>query len=127
MKKIILILFLITIPSLLPYFNSRFFYTQDYIFIARLHQITTALSDGQFPVRWATDLRFGEPIFNFYASLPFYIGFVIKSLGFSYIWTAKILFMLSSLLSAFTMFVFVRKLFSEKAAYFSAAIYIWAP
>ena len=127
MKKIILILFLITLPSLLPYFNSRFFYTQDYIFIARLQQVSVALSDGQFPVRWAPDLRFGEPIFNFYASLPFYLGFLINLLGFDYIWTAKILFMLSSFLSAITMFVFVRKLFSEKAAYFSSVIYVWAP
>ena len=127
MKKIFLILFLITLPTVLPFFNSQFFYTQDHIFIARLQQMSTALGDGQFPVRWAPDLRFGEPIFSFYAPLPFYLGSLIKLLGFNFIWVAKILFILSSFLSAVTMFILCRRLFSEKAAYLATILYLYAP
>lgn len=130
MKKppiILLGLILVTLPTLLPFFNAQFFYTQDHIFIARLNQISTALYDGHFPVRWSPDLRFGEPLFNFYAPLPYYLGAVIKLLGFNFITVAKILFILSSILSAFTMYIFCRRLFSAKAAILGAALYIYAP
>ncbi len=126
-KKTFILLLLLTLPTLLPFFNHEFFYTQDHIFIARLQQMSTALSDGYFPVRWAPDLRFGEPLFNFYAPLPFYLGAAIKLLGFDFIWTAKILFILSSVLSALTMYIFCRKLFSTKAAFLAAALYTYAP
>src|SRR3989338_4247814 len=127
MKKTLLILFLITLPSLISFFNTQFFYTQDYIFIARLQQMSKALSDGYFPVRWAGDLRFGEPLFNFYAPLPYYLGAVIRLFGFEFIWVAKILFILSSFLSAVTMYIFIRYLFSSKAALFASALYVYAP
>lgn len=125
--KVILLVILVTLPTLLPFFNAQFFYTQDHIFIARLNQISTALYDGHFPVRWSPDLRFGEPLFNFYAPLPYYLGAVIKLLGFNFIWVAKILFILSSVLSALAMYIFCRKLFSAKAAILGAALYIYAP
>lgn len=125
--KVIVVLILLTIPTLLSFFNSQFFYTQDHIFIARLHQMSKALSDGYFPVRWAPDLRFGEPIFNFYAPLPYYLGALIKLLGFNFIWVAKILFILSSILSALTMYIFCRKLFSSRAAILGATLYVYAP
>ena len=130
MKKkllIILSLVLLTLPTVIPFFYSKFFYTQDYIFIARLHQMSAALSDGHFPVRWVPDLRYGEPIFNFYAALPYYLGAFIHLLGFNFIWVAKILFVLSSILSAITMFIFSQKLFGKKGAYLATALYIYAP
>lgn len=89
--------------------------------------MSTALQDGHFPVRWAADLRFGEPIFNFYAPLPYYMGAVINFLGINVIWSAKILFILSTLLSAATMYIFLRKLFSEKGAIFGVILYTYAP
>ncbi|OGE72420.1 hypothetical protein A3H40_04210 [Candidatus Daviesbacteria bacterium RIFCSPLOWO2_02_FULL_38_15] len=130
MKKSLIIsafLILIILPTLLPYFNAKFFYTQDYIFIARLHQMSAALSSGQFPVRWASDLRYGEPIFNFYAPLPYYIGAVIHLLGFNFIWVAKILFILASILSAASMFVLANKLSGRKAGVLAAVLYTYAP
>lgn len=130
MKKnlfILLVLFLITLPTILPYFNSKFFYTQDYIFIARLNQLSTSLMDGNFPVRWAPDLRYGEPTFNFYASFPYYIGALIHLLGFNFIWVAKILFMMSAFLSAVGMYFLVKTMFGKKAGILSAILYTYAP
>lgn len=128
-KKLItiLIIFLIALPTISPFFNTKFFYTQDHIFIARLHQLSTALSDGHFPVRWASDLRYGEPIFNYYASLPYYIGALIHLLGFNFIWVAKILFVLSALISAVTMYFLGRELFGKKAGFLAAILYTYAP
>lgn len=130
MKKsqiILLVLTLLTILTLLPFFSNKFFYTQDYIFIARLQQMSTALSDGQFPVRWTPDLRYGEPLFNFYASLPYYAGALIRLLGFDFIWVAKILFILASILSALSMYIFCRKLFNQRGAMLSSVLYVYAP
>lgn len=128
-KKLIipLIIFLISLPTLLPFFNTKFFYTQDYIFIARLQQMSSALASGQFPVRWAPDLRYGEPLFNFYAPLPYYIGTLIHLLGFNFIWVAKILFLLAAVLSAFTMYILGSKLFGQKAGVLAAVLYTYAP
>lgn len=125
--KIIFLVILITLPTMIPFLNNRFFYTQDHIFLARLHQMSTALSDGHFPVRWAADLRYGEPIFNFYAPLPYYFGAVIRLFGFNFIWVSKILFILSGILSALTMYVFCRKLFSNKGAFLASLLYTYAP
>lgn len=130
MKKTFILslsLILVTLPALLPFFNAKFFYTQDHIFIARLQQMSTALQSGQFPVRWAPDMRFGEPLFNFYAPLPYYLGALIKLFGFNFIQAAKILFIASSVLSAVAMYIFCRKLFSKKAAFLAAALYVYAP
>lgn len=127
-KIYILSLLLLILPSLLPFFSSKFFYTQDYIFIARLNQMTTALSDGQFPVRWAPDLRFGEPLFNFYAPLPYYLGGLLGLLGLDFILIAKILFILSTMLSALTIYIFCKKMFNnEKASLLAAVFYTYAP
>lgn len=121
------LLVLIALPTLLPFFNQRFFYTQDYIFIARLQQMNTAFLSGQFPVRWAPDLRYGEPIFNFYAPLPYYIGVLVRQLGFNFLWTAKILFIISAILSAVTMYILASKLFGRNAGILAAFLYTYAP
>lgn len=89
--------------------------------------MSTALSSGQFPVRWAPDLRYGEPLFNFYAPLPYYIGALIHFFGFNFIEAAKILFILSSLLSAAAMYLLANKLFGRKAGTLAAVLYTWAP
>ncbi len=126
MKKALLI-FLIVLPTVVPFFYSKFFYTQDYIYIARQQQMFTALGDGQFPVRWAPDLRFGEPVFNFYAALPFYIGSFIRLLGFNIIWTTKLLFVLAAFLSSLTMYLFLKQRFSQKGVLLGTLIYTYAP
>lgn len=122
-----LILIVLTLPTILPFFNGKFFYTQDHIFVARLQQMSIALASGQFPVRWAPDLRYGEPLFNFYAPLPYYIGALIHFFGVDFIWVAKILFMLSAILSAAAMYLLVNKLFGQRAGILAAVLYTYAP
>lgn len=89
--------------------------------------MSVALSDGYFPVRWAPDLRYGEPIFNFYAPLPYYVGVLIHLFGANFIWTSKILFMLSAVLSCFAMYLFCSRVFNKRAGYLAAILYTYAP
>jgi hypothetical protein len=55
--------------------------------LQRLHQLTTAVADGHFPVRWMPDANYGYgyPFYNFYAPLSIYIAAAFRFLGFGYV------------------------------------------
>ncbi|MFK7801281.1 MAG: hypothetical protein AB8G95_06600 [Anaerolineae bacterium] len=55
--------------------------------LQRLHQIEQAIFDGHFPVRWMGDANYGYgyPFFNFYAPFAFYIAFIYRLFGVSYV------------------------------------------
>ncbi|MGB1252808.1 MAG: hypothetical protein ACPG8W_19495, partial [Candidatus Promineifilaceae bacterium] len=54
--------------------------------LQRVHQLTAALLDGHFPVRWMPDANYGHgyPFFNFYAPLSIYIASAFRLLGFPF-------------------------------------------
>ncbi|MFT7585679.1 MAG: hypothetical protein ACI9EW_002107 [Cellvibrionaceae bacterium] len=55
--------------------------------IQRLHQLEQAIFDGHFPVRWMGDAAYGYgyPFFNFYAPFAFYIAFIYRLIGVSFV------------------------------------------
>lgn len=127
-KKPLVLLTLFSLPAAFALFRSGFFPTHDYhLIIIRLQQLFVALTDNHFPVRWARDLRYGEPLFNFYAPLVYYLGAVIHLLGFSFIDTAKILFALSLFFSSLSMYFLAKEFFKVKGALVSAVLYTYAP
>ncbi len=69
---------------------------------------------------------YGFPMFNYYNVLPYYIGAVL-SFFVGFIWSVKILFIFSLVASGITMFIFIRELFEQKAAFVSAVLYTFAP
>ncbi len=121
------ILLLLVAPVLFPLIKPGFFPTQDYIYVARLFEMNKVLHDGQFPARWVPDFRYGEPLYNFYAPLPYYAGSLIKDLGFSFLISTKILFALSFILSAMTMYFLGRELFGDMGGILGAVLYTYAP
>jgi len=125
----VLLLFIVflSIPALFPLTRQGFFPTQDYIYVARVYELNSALSDGQFPVRWSPDFRYGDPTFNFYAPLPYYIGAVVKNTGLSYLETVKVLFGLGFLLSGLAMYFLAKEYFGKLGGLVSAMLYIYAP
>lgn len=123
----LLALFILAVPTLLPLTKPGFFPTQDFIHVARLYEMDASLKGGQFPVRWVPDFRYGEPLFNFYAPLPYYVGTLIHSLGFGFLDTTKILFGLGFILSGIAMFYFARELFGNLGGFIASALYIYAP
>lgn len=80
-------------------FSPQFFRVHDYTHAARISQMTRALQDGHFPVRWTEDFGYGYgmPLFEFYAPFPYYVGSMFYWLGFNIVLVIKILFALSSL------------------------------
>lgn len=98
--------------------------------LIRLYQFHKNLHQGQFPVRWAGDLKngFGYPVLNFTYQLPWYVGEVFLNLGFSLANTVKALFVLASFLSAYFMFLWQRQLWQNKwAGLLVSLIWIWLP
>lgn len=126
-KILFVILIAIMIPVLLPLLKPGFFPTQDFIHVARIYEMDVVLKDGQFPARWVPDFRYGEPLFNFYAPFPFYIGSLIHNFGFGFLNTTKILLGLGFVLSTLAMFYLGKELFGKWGGLISAALYLYAP
>jgi hypothetical protein len=126
-KKLSWLIVILALPACFSLFHKGFFPTQDYIYVARIYEMDKALKDGQFPVRWVPDFRYGEPLFNFYAPLPYYMGSVVHTLGFSFLETTKILYGLGFLLSGLTMFLLAKEVFGKWGGIISSVFYIYAP
>lgn len=97
--------------------------------VARVHQMTQALGDGMFPVRWVQDLGYGYgyPIFNFYAPFPYYFGSIFAFVTSDVLLATKIAFITAIVLSAGTMYCFMRVFFPRTAAATAAVIYLYFP
>lgn len=121
--------FLLSISASSPLFMAGFFPTHDDVQIMRLYEMEKCFDDWQLPCRWVPDMGagYGHPLFNYHPVFPYYLGMVVRLLGFSLIDSTKILFFLSILLSGVLMFYFVKTFFGRLSGLLSAALYIFAP
>lgn len=118
---LILLLFLL-LPVVWPLLQLGFFVTDDGDWmVIRLSAFHQSLRAGQFPVRFLFSLNhgYGYPVTNFLYPLPFYLGEVVHFLGFSFIDSIKILFLVSFVLGAIFMYLY--------AGFFAAIIYTYFP
>src|SRR3989344_3543413 len=130
MKKALLIFaFLLTTFSILPFISSGFFHVHDDTQVARVYEMSRALKDGYFPVRWVKDLGYGYgyPIFNFYAPLSYYIGGFLNIIGFDSLHSTKIMMVLGIYLSAVSMFFLARNIWGDIGGVVSSVFYVFAP
>lgn len=112
-----------------PLLINGFFPIHDDTQVARVYEMTKALKDGMFPVRWSQDLGygFGYPIFNFYDPLPYYVAGFISLLGFDALSSTKLMVIFAIILSGFSMYLLSKEFFGKKGALFSSLLYILAP
>ena len=101
----------------------------DDLQVARIYQMDKCIKDGQFPCRWVPDMGYGYgyPLFNFYPPLPFYLGEIVHLIGFSYISSVKIIFILGMVVSAIFMYLLASQFWGKLGGLVSATFYIWAP
>jgi hypothetical protein len=98
--------------------------------LQRLHQLTAALLDGHWPVRWMPDANYGYgyPFFNFYAPLSIYIAALFRLAGFSYVGAIQLAQLAGFLSAAWAMFrLGQRWLGSSWAGLLASAAYTLAP
>lgn len=131
LKKILPFLLILTFSyfAFKPLLTKGFFPIHDDTQVARVYEMTKALKDGMFPVRWSSDLgySYGYPLFNFYDPLPYYIGGFLGVLGFNALFSTKILIILAIVLSGLSMYLLSKEYFGKYGAVFSSLLYIYAP
>lgn len=117
-----LVIFILLLPAIWPLLQSGFFISDDGDWmVIRLSAFHETLRSGQFPVRYLERLNhgLGYPVTNFLYPLPFYLGEIIHLLGFNFIDSIKILFVLSLILGAMFMYLY--------AGFFAAVVYTYFP
>ena len=98
--------------------------------LQRLHQLTAALADGHFPVRWMPDANYGYgyPFYNFYAPLSIYVAAAFRFLGFSFVRAIHLAQLAGFIVAGLGMFHLGRRwLGSRWAGLLAAVAYTTAP
>lgn len=110
-------------------FGSGYFNMHDDLQVMRQLEMEKCFLDGQIPCRWVPDMGygFGYPLFNFYPPLPYFIGEVLRLVGYSFIATAKGLFIIAFIASGITMYFLSKEFFGKLGGVVSSIFYIWAP
>lgn len=124
-----LLLFLIVVGTCWSLFRPEMFHIHDFTHAARIAEMTRALQEGHFPVRWTQNFGYGwgMPLFEFYAPLPYYVGSLLYWLGFGLPTTIKLLFILCSLGTVVGGYKLGKYLFGELEGVIVAASLALAP
>lgn len=125
----VLAILLFTFPAVSEIAQKGYFPMDDDLQAMRQLQMDKCVQDLQIPCRWVPDMGYGYgyPLFNFYPPGPYYIGQAVHWLGFSFLDTVKVLFILAFLVSGITMYLLAKEFWGKLGGLVSAAFYIWAP
>jgi len=128
-KLIYLILFLISLLSIWRLFRPGYPSMQDDIQVFRLEQFDQCLKDGQIPCRYIPDggLGYGYPLYNFYSPLPYAVAEFFHLIGFSFINSIKISFILPAFIRTFGMYFLATVFFGSGGGILSAILFAFAP
>lgn len=128
-KLKIFLLILISLFSSWRYLRPGYPSMQDDIQVFRLQQFDQCLKDGQIPCRYIADggSGYGYPLYNFYSPLPYSVAEIFHLLGFSYINSIKISFIIPAFIRTFSMYLLASAFFGSGGAFLSAALYALAP
>lgn len=131
MKKLLpfVLLGLFILPAIFPLLRSDFFHFSDEPNISLIYEMSRALQAGHFPPRWIPDVsyNYGHPLFNFYYPLPFVISAFIFQFSGSLIFSIKLYFLLTVVISALAMFLLLKKNTGSFLAFAGALIYVYTP
>lgn len=98
--------------------------------IYRIMSFYDSLREGNIMPSWAAHINatYGNPIFIFNYSLPYYIVSVLHFIGFSFVTSMKIMLGSTFFFSGIFMYIAIRKILNnELAAFTGALIYLFAP
>lgn len=126
-----IVLILILIIPILDLFKSGLPLTHDgQDHVARIANFYQNLSEGNLIPRWAGSLNwgYGHPILEFLYPLPSYLASLFHFFGLTLVDSVKLVFGISFVLSALTMYLLIKELLNdEKAAFFASLLYTAAP
>lgn len=122
-----LILLIITIPSFIILLNNKYFTMHDDQHIARLYLLVTGIKQGVIFPRWVDMLGFGfgYPLFNFYPPLIYYVSALFYFLGFSLIWSIKLMIISGFVISAVGSYLLIKKILGRWPALIGSTVYTY--
>ena len=125
---IILGLLLSLIP-LWPLFRPDFFRMHDWLHVARLVELDTALKAGQFPPRWAPDFGwgFGMPLFHFYPPLPYYLAEALYLIKLPAVMAIKAIFGLNFLAGFYFTYLWAKVYWGRLGGFISGLAFVYLP
>lgn len=128
-KFILIIIFLLGLIGSYRLFRPGYFSMQDDMHIFRLEQFDQCLHDGQIPCRYIAEggLGYGFPLFNFYSPLPYAVGEIFHLVGFSFIDSIKLVFILTSFFRPVGIFLLSSIFFGTGGGLISAILFSLAP
>jgi len=130
MKKYLLIVIILSLIALWPFFRKGYFESHDGEWmVIRFSAFHQTLAAGQFPVRFVDRLNnnYGYPVLNFLYPLPFYLSEMPKALGFGFVDSVKITFISSTVFSVVAMFWALSQYFSKYASLAGSIVYLFIP
>ena len=130
MKKQIVIILILTALALWPFFKRGYFESHDGEWmVIRFTAFHQSLATGQIPVRFTDRLNnnYGYPVLNFLYPLPFYLAEIPKFIGFGFVDSIKIIFVISTIASALAMFWAMRELFGNWESLTASLLYVYFP
>ena len=79
--------------------------------------------------RWTPEFNagYGDPHFLFAYLLPYFIGSIFHTLGFSFLMSIKLLLAFSFVFSGVTMYFWVREELNKKSAFIASIFYLFMP
>jgi len=125
-----ILLFVLTIPVSLGLYGNHLINGHDALgALVRALYMQRYGGDGQFLVRWASDLNFGYgyPMFNFYPPFFYFVSVVFSFLTHDIVQSINLACVLFWVLSGFGMYLFAREFWGHKGGLLSALAYIYAP
>src|SRR3989344_2880966 len=130
MKKYLLVLTILSLMALWPFFRKGYFESHDgHWWVIRFSAFHQALTQGQIPVRYVERLNnnYGYPVFNFTYPLPYYLAEIPKVLGLGFVDSIKAVFIGSTILSTLLMYWALLAKFPKHISFLAAIIYLFVP
>jgi hypothetical protein len=127
----LVLVLLLTIFAVAPLFQPGFFWgahdARHSVYF--LYEFDRSIQDGILYPRWSPDITFGYgyPLFNIYGPLAFYLSEFFHLLGMDLLWSIKMVFATSFVLSGLTMYLYARRLLSPWAGLVAGLVYIYVP
>lgn len=124
--NLFVLLLIIAILPVLSVFRPGDYQSGDFnIHIYRIMSFYDSLMEGHLMPSWAGELNatYGNPLFIFNYSLPYYAVVFLHLLGLSFISGMKAYFGLNLYLSGVLMYLWIKKLTQNNLAAFTAAIF----
>lgn len=125
----LILVLILQIPLVLPFFHKGFFPSHDDVQVTRVFEMFQSLSFGDFPPRWSANLLYGYgyPLYIFYSPFPYFVGALFSFLGFNFLISTKIVFILSFILGGMGIYLLVKEWWGKLPAVATSIAFSYAP